>query len=264
MQLKLSKQVQPWIGRLDRRTSVSSMRLCFTLLEPEEEEEPELADDAESQQQDTVLAAAAEAKWELKLHLQSEDGQVIEAEELWADEARGSSIFTRDVQPQRERLLAELARSAEIFPSAAMAIQRTRPWEITLSTPEAHAFMRIYTPALREQGFYVLLPSWAALAQTEPSLRMIIRPTSNLGDDDELFNLSGGGDRAARSTGEISTGRFGLESLLEFDWEIAVGDQQLSADLLRKIARQNIPLVRHRGQWLQIDTEAAQQGAGIY
>ncbi|HTU05974.1 MAG TPA: DEAD/DEAH box helicase, partial [Trebonia sp.] len=46
---------------------------------------------------------------------------------------------------------------------------------------------------------------------------------------------------------------FGLQDLVEFRYDLAVGDQALSEDELAELAALKVPLVRVRGQWVELD-----------
>src|SRR5690606_18746499 len=45
----------------------------------------------------------------------------------------------------------------------------------------------------------------------------------------------------------------GLDELLAFEWQAALGDETLSARELAALARHKAPLVRHRGRWIAVD-----------
>src|SRR6185437_418326 len=47
--------------------------------------------------------------------------------------------------------------------------------------------------------------------------------------------------------------RFGLGDLVDFRYDVAVGDQALDPDELAELARLKVPLVRLRGQWVELD-----------
>jgi SNF2 family DNA or RNA helicase len=68
-------------------------------------------------------------------------------------------------------------------------------------------------------------------------------------------------DTSPRTTGggEVSLGTVGLHALLDFDWRVAVGGEQVSLEDFERMARARAPLVRHRGQWVQIDPDAAER-----
>jgi len=63
--------------------------------------------------------------------------------------------------------------------------------------------------------------------------------------------------------GDFTTGHFGLDSLLNFDWQIAVGDLRFSPDEFARLAERRVPLVRYGGRWVQIDVEAADRAARL-
>ena len=47
--------------------------------------------------------------------------------------------------------------------------------------------------------------------------------------------------------------RFGLQDLVDFRYDLAVGDEVLSPEELDELARLKVPLVRLRGQWVELD-----------
>ena len=49
----------------------------------------------------------------------------------------------------------------------------------------------------------------------------------------------------------------GLDSLLEFDWRVSVGGMELTREDFDALVRRQSPLVRVRGQWVEIEADAA-------
>ena len=113
-------------------------------------------------------------------------------------------------------------------------------------------------------GFGVGLPEWAGQASTELAIQLAVRPL----EDGELLG-GGRGDSDGRGwhpasepwSTDVATGRFGLDSLLEFNWQVAVGDMRLSPEEFADLASRQSPLVRFGGRWVQIDPEAARRAA---
>ncbi|MCX5043612.1 DEAD/DEAH box helicase [Aldersonia sp. NBC_00410] len=84
--------------------------------------------------------------------------------------------------------------------------------------------------ALREAGVNVLLPrAWNRLA---PSLRLRVQTP------------------AVTTEGGTSVG---MNELVGYDWELALGDSVLTHDEMERLARAKADLVRLRGQWVQAD-----------
>ena len=50
-------------------------------------------------------------------------------------------------------------------------------------------------------------------------------------------------------------GLMGLDSIVEYDWTVAVGDTTLSAKEFENLVRLKIPLVKVRGQWVELRPE---------
>ncbi len=53
---------------------------------------------------------------------------------------------------------------------------------------------------------------------------------------------------------------FGRDQLMEFRWDLAVGDDTLTEDEIAGLAETKAPLVRLRGQWVAVDPEQLRRG----
>jgi SNF2 family DNA or RNA helicase len=288
------EMLRPWIGKLDATGSATPMRLCFRLEEPEDEDEPALAiaADATADVDATVpalpdadadevsgnghadaspeaIAAAdrereARERWTLRFEVQfmDDEGALVEADELWAQRAETPGLLNRNVLLRREQFRSELQRAAEIFPPLRAAVTQPEPTRVELSTLEAHAFIRQYGPTLEERGFGIFLPDWVTRRDLELGLLLSVAPPDlgTRGEDDDALDDAARAASGSRGAGfELSTGKFGLDSLLDFDWQIAVGDLRLNVRDLEGLMSRGSPLVRYRGKWLQIDPESAKR-----
>jgi SNF2 family DNA or RNA helicase len=54
--------------------------------------------------------------------------------------------------------------------------------------------------------------------------------------------------------------RFGQDQLVEFRWQLAVGDEPLTDDEMAALAATKAPLIRLRGQWVVVDPEQLRRG----
>jgi non-specific serine/threonine protein kinase len=105
-------------------------------------------------------------------------------------------------------------------------------------------FLRDGAPVLEEAGFGVLAPPWWRATRTRLGLRLKAK---------------------TRSAGGSSTMAIGLDGLCDVRWEVALGDDRLDLAELRALARLKQPLVRVRGQWVELregDIEAAIAAVG--
>jgi hypothetical protein len=131
-------------------------------------------------------------------------------------------------------VLASLAQAAALSGAVDEALRRSSSGEITTDVHGAFRFLTAEAPALESAGFGVFLPSWWTRKGTRTRLSLRAQ---------------------ARSPKFQSKSGLSLGSLVEVRWRVALGDQELSLSDLRALAEMKIPLVRHRGQWVQLTAE---------
>jgi SNF2 family DNA or RNA helicase len=215
------------------------VRTCFRLIEPTAPPVPDLSYPEISV---NVVAppapdiygsegADANARWTVEFSLQStEDPSLrLAAPDVWAGEGLG--WLAADVYPDEE-LLAGLGSAARLFPALDGALLEAAPAQVELDAAGALDFLRETGPLLSGAGFGVLLPDWARKA------RLGLKLTAK---------------SASSSSASARPSQFGLEDLVNFQYELAVGDDVLSAAELAELARLKVPLVRIRGQWVELD-----------
>lgn len=231
----LLEQVRNWTGRLDEHRQRIPWRLCVTLHEPHVEA---------GQEQPS-------SPWRLSFQLQSpeEQSQAIEAAELFDQ----PPLTARTTAHHRAQLISELSRAATVCPPLERLENVPSPCGLELSPAEAHLFIRQWSAQLREREIRCFLPAWAdGGRESELGLLLNVHPGDN---EDEDSTLAGNGNGKASMDG--SSGRMGLGSLLYFDWQVAVGDFNLSIQEFTRLVEQQQPLVRFGNRWIEIDTRAA-------
>jgi SNF2 family DNA or RNA helicase len=154
---------------------------------------------------------------------------MLPALEVW--DGAGFGWLAGDADPEEE-LLAGLGAAARLFPALDGALREAAPTGLTLDTAGALDFLRETGPLLSGAGFGVLLPDWARKAR----LGLKLTAKSSTG-----------------SSPSAGPSRFGLQDLVDFRYDLAVGDEVLSPDELDELARLKVPLVRIRGQWVELD-----------
>ena len=208
-----------WIGQL-QGAAETGFRLCFRL-EPAEID-PET---------DRVTAP----DWALRYMLQASDDPslLVPAERLWSAQGDDLHLLNHRIDGAQERLLAGLGLAARLFPPIMNSLRTARPQVCTLSTDEAYAFLREVGPLLESSGFGVLVPPW----WNKPAARLGVRAVLK-------------GDTSAVGQHALS-----LDTLVQFDWQLALGDQPLSREEFQRLAALKMPLVRVRGQWVMLQPE---------
>jgi SNF2 family DNA or RNA helicase len=202
-------------GWLDgARIPAGPVRTCFRLAEPAEPE----AD-----------------PWRVEFALQSAEDPslMVSAADVWAGRGRGGAgaAVSPGTDPVEE-LLAGLGAAARLFGDIEGALREAAPAMVELDTPGAFRFLKETGPLLSGAGFGVLLPDWVRKARL--GLKLTTRSVSP-------------------SAASVTGARFGLGDLVDFRYDVAVGDEALDPAELAELARLKVPLVRLRGQWVELD-----------
>jgi SNF2 family DNA or RNA helicase len=220
----LDRDLQAW--RDAGAPASSQLRLCFRASPPE-------ADEAKAE------------PWRVDFLLQALDDPslLVPAAEAWRSK-HALTCFGRTLEQPQERLLAELGRASRLWPDLERALECARPVDLVLDVEDAYGFLRDATPLLAQAGFGVLLPSWWRSPEARLGLRL---KTATNGKPDVA----------------ATPGRLGLESLTDYRWELALGDESLSEAELRELAQLKVPLVRVRGRWVELRPEEVEAALAL-
>ncbi|MBL8840052.1 MAG: DEAD/DEAH box helicase [Planctomycetes bacterium] len=145
---------------------------------------------------------------------------------------RGGAALRRGGVALRELALVGLGQAASVSPILSAAVGADPRGELPLTLDQAHLFLTRDALALEQAGFAVLLPAWWLR-------RVGKQPLVARG------KLRGG---FGNSSGALS-----LNDVVTVDWEIALGDQAFSPAELQALAKLKQPLVKLRGQWVELD-----------
>ncbi|XID92382.1 DEAD/DEAH box helicase [Paenibacillaceae bacterium WGS1546] len=181
-----------------------------------------------------------EETWRLRLVLQdkADEAAVFPARLAASGELLGAwpNAWTEQVN---QRSANWLKRLLALLPDERFNGSPNDVFAEPLNDEAAWRFLTADGPRLLEAGWHVLLPAWwEAARRKKPRLR------AKLG--------SGEGRREGSSL-------FGLDSLIDFDWRIAIGDVDLSEAEFAELVSRGARLVRFRGQWIQLDPALLRQ-----
>jgi len=175
---------------------------------------------------------AAGDDWTVELLAQdaTESSLVVPARDVW----RGRSPFGAHAV---EELLAALGRLARLAPELAPVLDEAEPAEITLSGAEIVDLVAHRVPTLIDAGVGVLLPSWWT---RRGRLGLRVKASSR---------------RAGGGTGAVVAGGVGMDAMVAFRWEAALGEHRLTKAELQAFANAAAAkqaLVRVRGEWVEV------------
>lgn len=179
--------------------------------------------------------------WNLRYFLQAADDQslLVPAETVWRGAKDTLQFLNHKFDHPQEKLLADLGTASRLYSPLENSLHSARPDSAQLTTRQAHAFLRDAVPLFVESGFGVLMPPWWSKGTARFGVKLNVKP------------------KCDAKTGK---GMFGFDSIISYDWQLAVGDEPISREEFEHLASLKEPLVRMRGQWVEIkkeDIEAA-------
>ncbi len=218
-----------------RSTDAEAVRTCFRIVPPSDDGEEGPLDAAGAPPQSGTRKKEGsddpEKSWLIAFALQAVDDPslVVSAEDVWSDGPELTAIGRHVAHPD-EHLLRGLGQAARLVPTLGHALASAAPCDYTTDAAGILTFLRDGAPLLEEAGFGVFAPPWWR-ARRRLGLRLKAR---------------------TRSKGGGSPGAIGLDGLCDIRWEAVLGDDTLGLTELRQLARLKQPLVRVRGQWVEL------------
>ncbi len=139
-------------------------------------------------------------------------------------------------------MLAALGQAATLSAEIDASLKSAAPEGFTTDASGAYHFLTNNALVLQQAGFSVLLPAWWTGKGTRQKLAARAR---------------------VKSPSMQSASGLSLEDLVQFEWQVAIGDRTMSLRELEALARLKVPLVRVRGQWVQVKPEEIQSAIDL-
>jgi SNF2 family DNA or RNA helicase len=216
-----ARKLDTWTSELQPKAIDEPFRTCFRLESPAESDE----------------------SWRLSFFLQSKEDRslLVPASDVWRTRSGALTLLKKRLKNPQEQLLADLGRAVRVFPGLEKSLDRARPTSLEMETEAAYDFLRQSAPLLEQNGFGVLLPSWWHSPGTGLGVRVHLKDFP-------------------QKSGKVGPCFFGLDSIVEYDWQLSLGENALTEAEFAELARLKVPLIQVRGQWMELrpqDTEAA-------
>jgi SNF2 family DNA or RNA helicase len=226
---RFAAHVHAWSAEIHADGRNGGFRTCFRLEPP--------APATDNGDPDQVKPVRGDpSTWHVRFFLQAIDDRslLVPAEEVWRQPGRTLQFLERRFERPRQRFLADLGRAVKLFPEVEPALRSACPQGCTLTTEQAHTFLRETAWLLEDSGFGVLVPGWwsrRGMQSQKLGLRMNLRD----------------------ATGTVrKQSQLGLNALVSYDWELALGDVKLTKDEFKRLAALKTPLVEVRGEWVEL------------
>jgi SNF2 family DNA or RNA helicase len=181
------------------------------------------------------------APWLLRFFLQSveDPSLLVPVGQIWRQRGAGwHQVRSKQGRPQ-EKLLADLGLAMRIFQPLEKALKTAAPEIAHLSVQQAYTFLREAAPILEDGGMGVIVPNWWTRRRRGLAARIRLKPE---------FDQANGGASI-----------LGLETLVRYDWQLSLGGKGVSPEEFARLAKLKAPLVRVRGEWVELNPEDVQK-----
>lgn len=178
--------------------------------------------------------------WKLSYLLQATDDPslIVSAAMVWREKGNSFTYVDRRFEQPQERLLRGLGHAAKLFPPLESGLRQSAPDHTMLSLSDAFTFLKEAAPIMEQTGYGLLVPNWWKGSGARLSARA--KASSGPSKTNEQAALS-------------------LDKLIDFQWELALGDQPMSLEEFEKLVNLKVPLVQVRGEWVALDPDHLDQ-----
>ncbi len=234
---RFALQINDW-HRPIASAAASDFRLCFRL------DEPDPGEEAPPKKRGRAVPPAHE-DWTVYYLLQAVDDPslLVPAEYVWTAKGRRAAVLKREHFQAWEYLLSALGQASGICPNIESSLKGPAPAGYQLDTQGAYEFLTQRAWALEQAGFGVLLPAWWTRKGTK--LKLSARA-------------------AVKGPKMQSKAGLTLDAIVHFNWELALGGEPVTFKELQELARLKSPLVRVRGQWVELNPDEIQAAVDFW
>ncbi|NMF65751.1 DEAD/DEAH box helicase [Brasilonema octagenarum] len=193
----------------------NQFRTCFVLRSPE---------------------SGGQTHWTLAYFLQAADDSnfLIDGTTIWNHPLEKFVYQNRTIEQPQETFLRGLGLASRLYPQIAASLETPYPQFCHLNPIHAYEFIKSVAWRFEDSGLGVILP---------PSLENREGWANRLGL------------KVTAQTSKKKQERLGLESLLNFKWELAIGGQTISKAEFDRLVALNSPLVEINGEWVELRSQ---------
>ncbi|WP_375511874.1 DEAD/DEAH box helicase [uncultured Nostoc sp.] len=176
---------------------------------------------------------SGETDWILAYFLQAADDPefLVDAATIWNNPVERLVYENRTIEQPQETFLRGLGLASRLYPAIAPSFETEYPQSSRITPMQAYEFIKAVAWRLEDSGLGVILPP--SLANREGWANRL-------------------GLKITAETSKKKQGRLGLQSLLNFQWQLAIGGQTISKAEFDKLVALNSPLVEINGEWVEL------------
>jgi SNF2 family DNA or RNA helicase len=213
-----------WKTKITRTQADAVFHLCFQLHSPQ-------AKEIDNWQMQFLVASKQDPS--LKLDLS----------DYWnMNKTTKTGVHKQFGKDFETHLLLNLGYAARMYPKLWQGLETDQPRGMQLTLEESFGFLQESAWILEDAGFKVIVPAWYTPA----------------GRRRAKIRLKASGKKLAPTKGE-SKSYFGLNSLVQYEYELAIGEQVVTPQEWEQLINAKAPLVHFRGQWMELDRDKMQQ-----
>ncbi|MEH1971144.1 DEAD/DEAH box helicase [Nostoc sp.] len=176
---------------------------------------------------------SGQTDWTLAYFLQAADDPefLVDAATIWNNPVERLVYENRTIEQPQETFLRGLGVASRLYPAIAPSFETEYPQSSRITPIQAYEFIKAVAWRLEDSGLGVILPP--SLANREGWANRL-------------------GLKITAETPKKKQGRLGLQSLLNFQWQLAIGGQTISKAEFDKLVALNSPLVEINGEWVEL------------
>ncbi|MCY7284751.1 MAG: DEAD/DEAH box helicase [Cyanobacteria bacterium CAN_BIN43] len=220
--LEQYRQWQTWRDRITRNQAGAPFSLCFQLRSPDQPNQNWILEFQVASKKDPSLRMPLQEYW------QSRASQQKQLQKQFGDNFE-------------QHLLTNLGYAARIYNQLWQGLETDEPASIRLSLDDAFAFLNESAWVLEDAGYKVIVPAWwTPKGRQRAKIRLQAKGLS-------------------KSSGSKGKGYFSADSLVEYQYELAIGGEKVSEQEWQQLVNAKVPLVQFRGQWMELDQDKMQE-----
>jgi SNF2 family DNA or RNA helicase len=217
----LYQQWQGWRDRITRSQIAIPFHIYFHLQAPDE----------------------PEGSWQIRFEIapKSDPSLRLSLADIWRSHSKPAKKLKQQLGESFEQhLLINLGYAARIYPRFLSGLETDEPVGILIDLPTAFDFLKESAWVLEEAGYKVIVPAW----------------WTPKGRQRAKVKLKAKGTSSGSSQGKSY---FSYDTLVQYEYEFAIGDQPVSQQEWQQLVAAKSSLVHFRGQWMELDPQKMQQ-----